>query len=455
MKGLRTASIRQQLFFLAILLVVLVSAVAAVSEPFIYGRHDKGIEIGLYSGRMEMVLEQFSRSRTVEQENEALRFSERLGVSVRRAPLSEASMSYQPETPTNEVVLRVKELINDGILTSLRNAMSLQSKPAHLVVKVDDNRALSFEMPQFPSSVWLAPAVASGFLKIVIPLILLAYVGSWLITDPLVRFAAAAQRVSMDDHSGEPFKAEGASEIRSLATSLNIMQSRIQTMLRDRTRVLRAISHDLRTPLTRLRMRIDRSNEPELKELMLADVSALSSLIDASLVFLDNKFEPFRNVDLSSLLQTITSDFADTGINVHFSGPRRLTYICMPQGLTRAISNLVDNASRYAGQIEIELVRDDNGGVTITVSDDGPGLPNDLKLKVIEPFFKGDEARQSGGKGGGFGLGLTIAQGIVTTGHKGEFRLLDREPSGLVVEMRLPPVNSTELAANQGGAPSF
>jgi len=449
MRGLRTASIRKQLFFLAILLVVFVSAVAAVSEPFIYGRHDKGIEIGLFSGHVEMVLEQFGRSRTIQEEDDALRFAERLGVSARRSSPSRASMSYQTGEGTNNVVSRVKELINDGILTSLKNAVDGEARPSALIVAVDENRALSFEMPQFPSSVWLAPAVASGLLKIVIPLILFAYVGSWLITEPLVRFAAAAQRVSMDDHSEEPFKAEGASEIKSLAASLNIMQSRIQTMLRDRTRVLRAISHDLRTPLTRLRMRIDRSSEPELKELMLADVSTLSSLIDASLGFLDNRFEPSRKVDLSSLLQTISNDFADTGINVRFAGPRRLTYICMPQGLTRAISNLIDNASRYAQEIEIQLLQDHDDGVTIRVSDDGPGLSDDLKQRVLEPFFKADEARQTGGKSGGFGLGLSIAQGIVTIGHRGEFRLRDRQPNGLVVEIQLPPVKPTSSAATQ------
>lgn len=214
-------------------------------------------------------------------------------------------------------------------------------------------------------------------------------------------------------------------------------------MLRERTRVLRAISHDLRTPLTRLRMRIDRSSEPELKELMLADITTLSSLIDASLSFLDNRFEPPRKIDLSSLLQTIANDFADTGVDVRFVGPRRLKYTCMSQGLTRAISNLVDNASRFAEHIEIELISNQDGGVLIRVSDNGPGLPDNLKHRVLEPFFKADESRQTGAKSGGFGLGLSIAQGIVTIGHKGTFRLLDREPNGLVVEIGLPSVEST------------
>ncbi|MGV2052456.1 ATP-binding protein [Agrobacterium sp. 22-209-1] len=449
MRGLRSTSIRKQLFFLALLLVVLVSTVAAMSEPFIYGRHDKGIEIGLFAGRVETILEQFGRSRDPAEEDAVIHLAERMGISVHRASSSQATISYQAGTPTPQVLEHVKELINDGIWTSIRNAFRSNSGPPVLTVKVDDNRALSFAMPQFPSSVWLAPAMASGLLKIVIPLILLAYIGSWLITEPLVRFAAAAQRVSMDDHSEEPFKAEGASEIRSLAASLNVMQGRIQTMLRERTRVLRAISHDLRTPLTRLRMRIDRSSEPELKELMLADVTTLSSLIDASLSFLDNRFEPPRKVDLSSLLQTISNDFADTGVEVRFVGPRRLKYACMPQGLTRAVSNLVDNASRFAEHIEIELISNQDGGVLIRVSDDGPGLPDELKHRVLEPFFKADESRQTGGRSGGFGLGLSIAQGIVTIGHKGAFRLLDREPNGLVVEIALPPVEGVQASASQ------
>lgn len=437
MKGLRYTSIRNQLFFLAILLVVLVSTVAATTEPFIYGRHDKGIEIGLFAGRVEMVLEQFARSKTPAEEDAALRFADRLHIPTERASAAKASMMYAPGTLNPEIVLRVKELINDGFLSAIRQAVASGTSSTSLTIKVDETRAVSFEMPYFPTSVWLAPAMASGILKIVIPLILLAYLGSWLITEPLVRFAAAAQRVSMDDHSEEPFKAEGASEIRSLAASLNVMQSRIQTMLRERTRVLRAISHDLRTPLTRLRMRIDRSSEPALRELMVADVTMLSSLIDASLSFLDNKFEPARKVDLSSLLQTISDDFADTGISVRFIGPRRLKFVCMPQGLTRAVSNLVDNASRYAEHIEIRL-EERRDGVIIQVSDDGPGLPDDLKQKVLEPFFKADESRQTGAKSGGFGLGLSIAQGIVTIGHKGQFTLVDRHPNGLVVEMILP-----------------
>jgi signal transduction histidine kinase len=441
LKVLYRASIRKQLFFLAIFLVILVSVIAAISEPFIYGRHDKGIEIGLLAGRVESVLEQYARSRTVAEEDQALLFAERLGISARRVPASRASMSYQAGMPSGDILLRVRELINDGFWMALKNAIDSPDTPAILTIRVDDSRALSFDMPQFPSRVWFAPAVASGLLKIVVPLVLLAYLGSWLITEPLVRFAAAARRVSMDDHSSEPFQAEGASEIRSLAASLNTMQNRIQTMLRDRTRVLRAISHDLRTPLTRLRMRAERSTEPELRKAMLADIKNLADLIDASLEFLDNTPEQARSVDLSSLLQTIASDFSDTGINVTYSGPRRLAYLCMPQGMTRAVTNLVENASRYATEIELTLERSPDEGVVICVSDNGPGLSDEFKEKVLEPFFKADTARQSGEKSSGFGLGLSIAAGIVKTGHRGTMTLRDNQPTGLAIDINLPPIH--------------
>lgn len=444
MRKLRRASIRRQILILAVLLVVLVSAVAAVSEPFIYGRHDKGIQIGLFAGRIEMVLDQFRRTRTADEENAVLRSAAKLGIAVARHS-SQQVTADNGSAAASDILGQVRGLINDSFLTSIRDAFDSRT-PAVLVIRADGKRALAFQMPVFPSRLWLAPAVASGTLKIVIPLLLLAYFSSWLITEPLVRFAAAAKRASMDDSSDEPFVAEGASEIRSLADSLNVMRSRIQQMVEDRTRMLSAISHDLRTPLTRLRMRTERCDQPELRRLMLADIETLGAMIDESLAFLNNAPEEPRKVDLSSLLQTIATDFSDTGVDVTLIGPRRLTFTCKPQGITRAISNLIENASRYATKIEIGLQQAPDGGVQITVSDDGPGLTDELKARVLEPFFKADEARQIGARGGGFGLGLPIAQGIVTKGHNGKFVLRDSKPNGLTIEIELPwlqadPVN--------------
>ncbi|OBZ92700.1 histidine kinase [Pararhizobium polonicum] len=441
MKTLRRASIQKQILILATVLVVLVSVIAMVSEPFIYGRNDRDFRNGLFAGQAEMVLDHFREAASTQEEDAVLSAAVRLGVRVEKLAPGNAAAAREKIISSSDLVERIKSLLASSILTSIRDTLAREPKADFLVVRVDAERALIFHMPVFPPRLWLAPAVASGLLKIVIPLLLLAVFSSWLITDPLTRFATAAKRVSADDNTDEPFEAEGASEIRSLAESLNVMRNRIQKMARDRTMVLSSVGHDLRTPLTRLRMRAERSGDPELRRLMLADIETLVSMIDGCLAYFNDpsEGETDRKVDLSSLLQTIASDFSDTGVNVAYSGPRRLAYVCKPQALTRALTNLIDNASRYATQIDLILRHRDDGGVQIRVADNGPGLTDELKAKVLEPFFKADESRQIGLKGG-FGLGLPIAQGIIKKAHRGQFALLDGEPNGLVIAIDLPAV---------------
>lgn len=455
MKGLRTASIRTQILVLATLLIVLVSVVATLSEPFIYGRHDKGVAIGLLAGRIERVLDQYRQAHSPTAEDAALNFAATLGISADRMPASQILPQQEADAASNDIVGRVRALLETNVFKSVENVFEDQSAGNVLIVKVDADRALAFHLPVFPNYLWLFPAMASGILKIVIPLALMAYFSSWLITRPVVRFAAAAERASMDDSLEKPFVAEGASEMRSLAASLNVMRSRILEMVDSRTRMLSSISHDLRTPLTRLRMRAERCEQPELQRQMLADIATLGSMIDESLTFLTNASHsvPSRKVDISSLLQTIATDFSDTGIEVSFKGPRRLTCLCKPQAITRAITNVVENASRYATEIEIELQSaGGNGGVLIRVSDNGPGLTDALKVRALEPFFKADKARTTG-VGGGFGLGLPTAEGIIRKGHGGTLTLLDRKPNGLIVEIALPQTQD-EAMGRLAGAPS-
>lgn len=440
-RSFRTASIRTQLFALAAFLAMAISAIAMLSEPFIHGRHDKGIQVGLFAGRVEATVNQFQRAKSPEEENNVLKFAAGTGILVDRIKVSDIADSHGVVESPDRIVEQVKDLLNEEAVTSIRHFIDGYAAATILVVRIDDARALAFRMPEFPAYVWVAPAVASGILKIVIPLFLLAYFSSRLIIEPVIRFTGAARRVSKDDCTATPFEVEGAAEIRSLARSLNLMRSRIQQMVEDRTRMLSSISHDLRTPLTRLRMRVERSSEPSLRQPMLADISTLGAMIDESMALIKNTSlaEVARNVDLSSLLQTIATDFSDTGVDVGFKGPRRATYICRPQGITRTVSNLVENASRYATRIEIELHAGPDGGMHIWVRDNGPGLTEELKQRVMEPFFKADEARAIGA-GSGFGLGLPIAQSIIQKGHNGTIRLLDRKPKGLCVEIYLPPI---------------
>ncbi|MBX5197343.1 HAMP domain-containing protein [Rhizobium sp. NZLR10] len=449
MRNFRRASIQNQILILATLLVVLVSVVATAMEPFIYGRHDRGFQNGLFAARAAMIAEQFADANSTQGEDAVLDRAAALSITVERTSSVQSGAVDQRISPS-ELVARIDAMLADNVLTAFHRFAMGQSRPDVLTVGIDGKRALVFQLPVFPSYLWFVPAAASGFLKIVIPLVLLAYFSSRLITEPLRRFAAAAKQACMEGSLEKPFEPDGAAEIRSLAESLNVMSDRIQSMAEDRTRMLSGVGHDLRTPLTRLRMRAERSAEPELRSLMLADIATLSFMIDECLAhFKDPSVRAVdRKVDISSLLQTIATDFADTGVDVSFTGPRRLAFICKSQALSRAITNLVENASRYATQVEIGLECREDGGIKIRVSDNGPGLTDELKAKVLEPFFKADKSRQIDAKGGsGLGLGLPIAKGIVTKGHNGQLTLLDRKPSGLVVVINLP---AGQLAQPEG-----
>ncbi len=454
MKFLRGASLRNQILLLAILLVVLVSLVAVVSEPFIYGRHDKGLEIGLFAGKAELVVSRFARAATIADEDAALQTAAENGLRLKRISAQEMTGQAVVNLP-KDVLAATRAAIDPSFFQALADLVTHRHRPEDLVIRIDADRALQLQLPTFPDYLWFAPAVLSGLLKIIVPLVVLGYFSSWLITRPLERIAAAAERESvLDETWAEPFDVEGASEIRSLANSLNLMRARIQHMAVDRTRVLRAVSHDLRTPLTRLRMRAERFEQSDLRDLMLRDISTLAAMIDESLAFLNNTPEESRKVDLSSLIQTICSDFTDTGHHVVFEGPRRQVFVCKPQGITRAISNLVSNSARYAEKVTIELEPMAAGGVRIIVRDNGPGLSDDLKRRVAEPFFKADEARQSGKAGGGFGLGLPITKGIVEKGHNGTFLLLDNKPTGLAAVIELPPLDALPTASGRRDGPS-
>ncbi|MGR8925925.1 ATP-binding protein [Rhizobium leguminosarum] len=454
MRNFRRASIQSQILILATFLVVLVSVVATAMEPYIYGRHDRGFQNGLFAARAAMVAEQFAQANSAQDEVAVLTRAAALGVGVEKLSLDRPLAGKQQMVSPGELVARINTMLADNIFAAFHRFAIGQSHPDVLTVGIDDKRALVFQLPVFPSYVWFVPAAASGFLKIVIPLVLLAYFSSRLITEPLRHFAAAAKRASMEGSWEKPFEPDGASEIRSLAESLNVMSDRIQSMAEDRTRMLSGVGHDLRTPLTRLRMRAERSGEPELRSLMLTDIATLSFMIDECLAYFKDAStaEADRKVDISSLLQTIATDFSDMGIDVSFTGPRRLAFICKPQALTRAITNLVDNASRYAKQVEIDLRESDDGGIKISVGDNGPGLTDEAKAKVLEPFFKVDKSRQISAKGGsGLGLGLPIAKGIVTKAHNGQLTLLDRKPTGLVVVIDLPAPQGIQ----PGGSPSI
>ena len=258
---------------------------------------------------------------------------------------------------------------------------------------------------------------------------------TWTINHPLDRFARAAERVGVDVHS-PPLAVHGPPELQRAIGAFNEMQVRLQRLLTDRTLMLGAISHDLGTPLTRLRLRVE-TDRADDKAKMLADIEAMQIMLTSALSFVRgvDDAEPREVVDLDSLLQTVCDLVSDLGGDVTYGAPRRSNYYCKPQAMLRALTNVVTNAAKYGGHASVTLQRSADGGFVIEIQDDGPGIPDSEKTKVFEPFYRTDEARESDRQG--MGLGLSIARSIILA-HGGTIELRDRELHGLNVHIFLP-----------------
>jgi signal transduction histidine kinase len=265
-------------------------------------------------------------------------------------------------------------------------------------------------------------------------LFLSLYAVRW-ITAPLSSVASVARAFGHFPDNGEALREDGPFEIAQVAEALNDMRKRVSSLVDERTNMLQAISHDLRTPLTRLRLRVERLSNDSQREKMLQDIAIVSDMLGETLAFLREgcQSEAAHLVDVPSLLQTVCAQFTDVGYQVSYLGPARYAFACRARALTRAVTNIVDNGTKHGAVVTVALKVQNDDSVRIEVSDDGPGIPGPLREKVFEPFFKADTARRCPGPGqGSFGLGLSIARDIVRS-HGGEIKLLDHAPHGLTV----------------------
>jgi signal transduction histidine kinase len=255
------------------------------------------------------------------------------------------------------------------------------------------------------------------------------------VTAPLGGFAAAAERLGTDVEA-PPLDESGASEIGQAARAFNRMQERIRRFVDDRTLMLAAISHDLRTSLTRLKLRTEFIEDAEQREKALADLDEMQAMLDSTLSFArdDSAAEARTRVDLGALLESLCDDLADAGQAVRFEGPERVTLECRPGALRRAFLNLIDNALAYGGEAAVTLA-DGGKDLVVTVADRGPGVAAEMRERVFSPFFRleGSRSRDTGGTG----LGLAIARSVVR-GHGGDVQLGERPGGGLLVEVSLP-----------------
>jgi signal transduction histidine kinase len=294
--------------------------------------------------------------------------------------------------------------------------------------------------PPFMGGPWMIT-----LLFVVISVTLLGLWAARALTAPLSSFAEAAESFSLSGATA-PLPERGPEEIRSVARALNRMHQRMASLIDDRTKMLAAISHDLRTPITRMRLRSEFIEDETHRSRMLSDLDQMRSMLESVLSFLRNgrRLEAMTLVDIASTLQLITDQFADMGHKIGYDGPAHAMATVRPDDLHRGVTNLVENAARFGAEAVIRL-RVTPDQFTIDVEDDGPGISDALKQTMLEPFVRGDDARNMD-ETAGFGLGLSITNAIATA-HGGALSLHDRQPHGLVVRIRLPICQSAGSGA--------
>jgi len=270
---------------------------------------------------------------------------------------------------------------------------------------------------------------------LLVAVIALTLIAARWVTQPLKTLAGAAEKLGADINR-PPLDEKGPLEVSRAARAFNTMQQRLATFIRDRTRILAAMSHDLKTPVTRLRLRSELLEDPQVRAKFTKDLDEMESMVGATLDFLRGleNGEPVKPVDIMALLESLQADLLETGGNIEITGAALKPYRGNPQALKRCLGNLIENAVKYGKSTRV-VVDDNDARLEIRIQDEGPGLPQSELEKVFEPFYRveGSRSRETGGTG----LGLTIAKSIAET-HGGRLSLRNREEGGLEVTLELP-----------------
>jgi len=280
-------------------------------------------------------------------------------------------------------------------------------------VILSDGTPLTIDMlPRgLPVSGWL-PAVLTAQLLL---LAAFTWAGVRLATRPLVRLADAADRLG-PDLASDPLPESGPLEVARAARAFNAMQARIASYLAERTQILAAISHDLQTPITRMRMRADMMDDPVGREKMGRDLREMEALVKDGVAYartLHGALEAPCRIDPDALLASLVGDYLDAGHDVTLHGRAGAALATRPHALRRILGNLVDNGLKYGGAVQLSATKDASGALCILVRDAGPGIPDAELEKVFEPFYRLEASRNR--DTGGTGLGLAIARQLATT----------------------------------------
>jgi len=251
---------------------------------------------------------------------------------------------------------------------------------------------------------------------------------------PIQRLSAAVDNFGKGREDSN-FKPEGSTEIRQAAAAFNLMRERIQRTITQRTEMLASISHDLRTPLTRMKLQLAMiENSAEIGDLR-SDVEEMENMVEEYLAFARGEVaEKVQNINLSRILQGVINRIQSTSVSINLN-TKQIHYVPLkPNSFKRAITNIINNASNYGNQIDI-IVRKLPGSIIIQIDDNGPGIPLKDREDVFKPFYRLDVARNP--DTGGSGLGLTIARDVARA-HGGDIFIEDSPNGGARINMRLP-----------------
>jgi signal transduction histidine kinase len=362
----------------------------------------------------------------------------------RAAPTIRRKLAKAMGVPKERVVIATdpSPFSDRRVFRTLRDRLERQGvreehflvEPFEVAIQQNDGRWRAVRpQPGFGLNPWQR-GIAIWFVLSAIAIAPLTYIFARRLSTPFKRFADAAERLGRDPRA-PPLELEGSTEIGVAVKAFNDMQERLRRYVEDRTAMVGAIAHDLRTPLTRLRFRIEGLPE-EQRAKMSADIDQMEEMISAALTFVRDATRPGERtpLELSSLLESLCDEMAETGAETSVDRREQVVLEGDPMALRRLFANLLDNAVKFGGGAHVRVFKEGDHAV-VEIDDDGPGIPASDLERVFEPFYRREPSRSR--QTGGIGLGLAVVRSIAR-GHGGDVQLANREGRGLTARVTLP-----------------
>ena len=302
-------------------------------------------------------------------------------------------------------------------------------------VRLEDNSWISFKSYLANDINTSLNALFPKLIILLVSVIVLSLIAVRWVTRPLQTMALAAEALGKDINR-PPLVVKGPQEVRRAAQAFNTMQARLAGYIQERTRILAAVSHDLKTPITRMRLRVEVLDDPVLKTKFIKDLEELEDMVSSTLDFIHGlgTEERAQWTDINALLESLQSDAQEMGREVTIQGTAAAPFLGHPQALKRCLGNIIDNAVTYGRRAAL-MVEDSDTQLQISVHDAGPGIPEKEMERVFDPFYRLEQSRNRAS--GGTGLGLTIARNIARS-HGGELSLRNMPGGGLEAVLTLP-----------------